>query len=922
MQTSHGELHSLCEEHDIVCLQETWLAKNELPLLSNINNNFIGNGISSIDDESQINVGRPFGGVGIMWRKQLNTCCKFKTYDCNRIIGLEIDTDNFSILVLCVYLPFDSSDNYDDFMFYLAKILQIVEEFRSPYVYVCGDFNANLKKPSRYGKELTKLCNDNSLSISDELLLPSDTFTFVSSSHASTSWLDHVLSTSTGHALVQSIHVKSDYVTSDHLPLCFTVCTGKTIVCPPASVCSTTDEILSFNWTDVTDNDIIKYNVCTKEDLSRIRIPLEALYCSEMSCSTHQADINNFYYDIVNTVQGCIRKCIPTRKLNRHSIVGWNNEVKHYHGIARTEFKFWKQNNMPRSGPVFRAMSSARARFKYALRQCRLDEQMISSDKLAYHMQCHDENRFWKEITIRNRSKSTLSNCIDGATGESNIANQWKDHYSSLLNSSSNTADKDDVCKSFKNMCFNQGMYVSVTEVMELLRELSSGKASGMDGLTGESLKYANHILPVLLSICFTCMFKHCYLPISMLDSVIVPLVKNRNGDLSDKNNYRPIALSSVISKVFENVILYRLEEYLWTTNNQFGYKAGHSTDLCVYALIEFIEYFKRRSTSVYVAFLDASKAFDKINHWILFKKLIARRVPIYLVKVLCFWYQNQSMYIKWGSTFSGKFHVTNGVRQGGVLSPLLFNVYVNELSDCLNKSGIGGSMNGTVINHMLYADDICIISLSSAGLQQLLNICSGYSELHDLTFNAKKSMCMYFSTSMNKHCGCPVIYLGNSICVFVKEVKYLGVMIHSSMKTTIDVARQTRKFYLQANLLLRNFRHCSDQVKCVLFQTYCTNLYCCQLWFNSTKSSLKKLSTSYNSVLRRLLGISKPYSASKMFVSRGIPTFAELLRTSIYRFAQRIEHSSNHIISATLLPLMHISSPIRKWWNCILYVK
>ena len=173
-----------------------------------------------------------------------------------------------------------------------------------------------MKKPSRYGKELTKLCNNNSLSISDELLLPSDTFTFVSSSHASTSWLNHVLSTSKGHALVQSIHVKSDYVSSDHLPLCFTICIGKTIVCPPASVCSTTDEILSFNWTDVTNNDIIKYNVCTKEDLSRIRIPLEALYCNEMSCSTHQADINNFYYDIVNTVQGCIRKCIPTRKLN------------------------------------------------------------------------------------------------------------------------------------------------------------------------------------------------------------------------------------------------------------------------------------------------------------------------------------------------------------------------------------------------------------------------------------------------------------------------------------------------------------------------------------------------------------------------------------------------------------------------------
>ena len=141
-------------------------------------------------------------------------------------------------------------------------------------------------------------------------------------------------------------------------------------------------------------------------------------------------------------------------------------------------------------------------------------------------------------------------------------------------------------------------------------------------------------------------------------------------------------------------------------------------------------------------------------------------------------------MYVKWGSTMSSKFQVTNGVRQGGVLSPLLFDVYVNELSELLNKSGIGGNLGGTIINHMLYADDICIVSLSSSGLQHLLNICSDYCERHDLTFNAKKSMCMYFSTSINKHCGLPVI--------------------HSSMKTTIDVTRQTRKFYMQANLLLR----------------------------------------------------------------------------------------------------------------------
>ena len=122
-----------------------------------------------------------------------------------------------------------------------------------------------------------------------------------------------------------------------------------------------------------------------------------------------------------------------------------------------------------------------------------------------------------------------------------------------------------------------------------------------------------------------------------------------------------------------------------------------------------------------YVAFLDASKAFDKISHWTLLKKLIDRHVPLYLVVILCYWYQQQEMTVRWGHYLSNSFNVTNSVRQGGVLSPLLFNVYIDGLSDTLNKSTIGGSLGGTRINHLLYADDLCIVSLSATGLQQLL---------------------------------------------------------------------------------------------------------------------------------------------------------------------------------------------------------
>ena len=82
-------------------------------------------------------------------------------------------------------------------------------------------------------------------------------------------------------------------------------------------------------------------------------------------------------------------------------------------------------------------------------------------------------------------------------------------------------------------------------------------------------------------------------------------------------------------------------------------------------------------------------------------------------------------MFARWGDTCSVSFCVTNGVRQSGIISPILFNLYMDDLSLLLNCSGIGGYIGTTLINHLCYVDDLlCPISLSSSGMQQLLNIC------------------------------------------------------------------------------------------------------------------------------------------------------------------------------------------------------
>ena len=114
-----------------------------------------------------------------------------------------------------------------------------------------------------------------------------------------------------------------------------------------------------------------------------------------------------------------------------------------------------------------------------------------------------------------------------------------------------------------------------------------------------------------------------------------------------------------------------------------------------------------------------------------MFRKLIKRDADLFVIRFLvqCLWYSNKTFCVRWGGTTTSFFTVVNGVHQGGIMSPILFNIYMDELNCELNRCNIGCSLNGTLINHIMYADDTCIIASSPSALQRLLNICLDFAD-------------------------------------------------------------------------------------------------------------------------------------------------------------------------------------------------
>ena len=221
-------------------------------------------------------------------------------YDDSRIIGIEVQSNHFTLLFLTVYLPYECDMHYDDYCFYLSKLQCIIDSANTPYIFILGDFNADIQSTSMFGAELIDFCDNNNLCFIDKEKLSPDSFTFVSQAHGTSSWLDHCITTTSGKSITSNISIIDDIVCSDHFPLCIE------IVCDINKLCDVTSEIEqkeAIKWYAANDFDKQQYNIETDKLSSTITLPIDALLCENTSCIKHRVDIDSFYAAIISALK-------------------------------------------------------------------------------------------------------------------------------------------------------------------------------------------------------------------------------------------------------------------------------------------------------------------------------------------------------------------------------------------------------------------------------------------------------------------------------------------------------------------------------------------------------------------------------------------------------------------------------------------
>ena len=364
--------------------------------------------------------------------------------------------------------------------------------------------------------------------------------------------------------------------------------------------------------------------------------------------------------------------------------------------------------------------------------------------------------------------------------------------------------------------------------VKEILNsKVKSNKADVDADFNSDCLKNGPDALFDIIAMLFRSIAIHGFMPALLLFCAIIPLVKDPSGSLDSSANYRGIAISSLMLKIWDWIVIFLHGDSLSSDELQFGFKKASSTTLCTWSVIETVNYYKRGGTDVFGCLLDCKKAFDTVEHAKIFKKLI-ERIPLIFVRILLVIYMGQKCFVRWNSEESSYFLVQNGVRQGAVLSPILFSLYVNDLIESLRASGMGCFVGQMYFGIVAYADDILLLAPRRDVLQRMIQHSEQYMDTHKISFSTTKTKCIHFGS--NKNLAKKVVVAGSAM-EWVSHAVHLGMTLSDDGTMNQDVKVKRALFIDECHNLLEEFGQTHPEVQAKLLSLYNSSCYGSITW-------------------------------------------------------------------------------------------
>ena len=403
------------------------------------------------------------------------------------------------------------------------------------------------------------------------------------------------------------------------------------------------------------------------------------------------------------------------------------------------------------------------------------------------------------------------------------------------------------------------GSPISYEEVVKAIKSMKKGKGVGGDKVSSEMLLEGGemlwHNLHALLQVCWD----EEFIPEEWMEGIIVPL--HKEGSEKDLGNYRGITLSSHIGKVFCRVLkerLCRAVDGVVLGEAQGGFRKNRQTVDHLFVVNGVCQLRRGEGKKTWLAFLDLRKAYDSVWREGLWEKMDRYGIGGKFLRVCQALYSSVKARVRVGATLSEEFEIRCGLRQGCVLSPCLFSLFIMDLAWELEEKGLGVKVRGQWVGSCLFADDIALLASSASELQAMLDVAAEFASKWRLKFNPKKCGILVVGQKKQQR----KWHLGRDRIDEVDEYKYLGVWVNRQANGHSHVRHLEEKAAkLQGLARKAKFWRGAEDVEAglVMWEVACKPrlVYGSEVWACSSSSEEKSLEQIQERTGRVVLGVS-----------------------------------------------------------------